>query len=164
MRTSNITCRTSDFERLAREAAAVVRREFNAKEFARLGDLRTWFDLPAAAAYLAVSEPTLSRCIKERTAPPSAKVGNDLRFTEMIRTPGLAPVALSLSRRRRISIPIERKIIRLEDAARVPELDSVTGCDFDIARNLEAQEHLRRSPSLCGRRLCRWAIVPERRK
>jgi excisionase family DNA binding protein len=78
MRTSN--CRLSDFERLIREATAVVRREFNAKEFAKLGAPRTWFDLPAAAAYLALSEPTLSRYVKERTAPPSVKVGNGPRF------------------------------------------------------------------------------------
>jgi hypothetical protein len=70
MRTSNITCRLSDFERIAHEAAATVRKESNAKEFAKLGEPRTWFDLRGAAAYLALGEQTLSRCVKERTAPP----------------------------------------------------------------------------------------------
>jgi hypothetical protein len=49
MRTSNNICHLTDFERLAREAAAVVRREFNAKEFAKLGRPRAWFDLQGAA-------------------------------------------------------------------------------------------------------------------
>jgi excisionase family DNA binding protein len=80
MRTSNITCRLSDFEQIAREAAATVCKEFSAKEFAKLGEPRTWFDLQGAAAYLALSEQTLSRYVKERTAPPSVKVGNGRRF------------------------------------------------------------------------------------
>lgn len=80
MRTSNDNGRLSDFEQLAREAAIAVCREFNAKEFARLGEPRTWFDLQGAAAYLAISEQTLSRYVKERTAPASVKVGNGRRF------------------------------------------------------------------------------------
>jgi excisionase family DNA binding protein len=80
MRASNIPSRLSDFERLAREAAAAVCREFNAKEFAKLGEPRTWFDLQGAAAYLAVSEQTLSRYVKEGIAPASVKVGNGRRF------------------------------------------------------------------------------------
>ena len=80
MRTSNTTSRLSDFEQIAREAAAVVCKEFNAKEFAKLGEPRTWFDLQGAAAYLAVSEQTLSRYVKEQTAPTSVKVGNGRRF------------------------------------------------------------------------------------
>ena len=72
--------RLSDFERLARVAAATVCKEFNAKEFAKLGEPRTWFDLQGAAAYLAVSEQTLSRYVRERTAPASVKVGNGRRF------------------------------------------------------------------------------------
>src|ERR1700676_1244248 len=80
MRTSNIASRLSDFERLPREAAAAVCKELNAKEFAKLGEPRTWFDLQGAAAYLAVSEQTLSRYVEERTAPPSVKVGNGRRF------------------------------------------------------------------------------------
>src|ERR1700730_14936451 len=72
--------RFSDFERLAREAAVAVCKEFNAKEFAKLGEPRTWFDLQGAAAYLVVSEQTLSRYVKEQTAPPSVKVGNGRRF------------------------------------------------------------------------------------
>jgi excisionase family DNA binding protein len=80
MRTSNIASRLSDFERLAREAAAAVCKELNAKEFAKLGEPRTWFDLQGAAAYLAVSEQTLSRYVEERTAPASVKVGNGRRF------------------------------------------------------------------------------------
>jgi excisionase family DNA binding protein len=80
MRTSSSTSRLSEFEQLAREAAAAVCKEFNAKEFARLGEPRTWFDLQGAAAYLAVSEQTLSRYVKEQTAPPSVKVGNGRRF------------------------------------------------------------------------------------
>jgi excisionase family DNA binding protein len=79
MRTSNTTG-LSDFEVLARVAAAAVCKEFNAKEFAKLGEPRTWFDLQGAAAYLAVSEQTLSRYVKERTAPASVKVGNGRRF------------------------------------------------------------------------------------
>ena len=80
MRTSNNNSRPSDFEQLAREAAAAVCKELNVKEFAKLGEPRTWFDLQGAAAYLAVSEQTLSRYVKERTAPSSVKVGNGRRF------------------------------------------------------------------------------------
>lgn len=80
MRTSNNNSRLSDFEQLAREAAAAVCKELNVKEFAKLGEPRTWFDLQGAAAYLAVSEQTLSRYVKERTAPSSVKVGNGRRF------------------------------------------------------------------------------------
>src|ERR1700749_3067447 len=80
MRASNTTRRLSDFKQLAREAAAAVCKELNAKEFAKLGEPRTWFDLQGAAAYLALSEQTLSRYVKERTAPPSVKVGNGRRF------------------------------------------------------------------------------------
>jgi excisionase family DNA binding protein len=80
MRTSNTASRLSDFEQLAREAAVAVCKEFNAKEFAKLGEPRTWFDLQGAAAYLALSEQTLSRYVKERTAPASVKVGNGRRF------------------------------------------------------------------------------------
>jgi excisionase family DNA binding protein len=80
MRASNTTSRLSDFKQLAREAAAAVCKELNAKEFAKLGEPRTWFDLQGAAAYLAVSEQTLSRYVKERIAPASVKVGNGRRF------------------------------------------------------------------------------------
>ncbi len=80
MRTSNDNGHLADFEQLAREAATAVCRELNAKEFAKLGEPRTWFDLQGAAAYLAVSEQTLSRYVKEQTAPPSVKVGNGRRF------------------------------------------------------------------------------------
>jgi predicted DNA-binding transcriptional regulator AlpA len=45
------------------------------REFAKLGEPRTWFDLQGAAAYLALSEQTLSRYVKENTAPLSVKVG-----------------------------------------------------------------------------------------
>jgi excisionase family DNA binding protein len=77
---SNTTHRVTDFEQLARETAAAVCKEFNAKEFAKLGEPRTWFDLQGAAAYLAVSEQTLSRYVKEQTAPVSVKIGNGRRF------------------------------------------------------------------------------------
>lgn len=80
MGASNTTSRLSDFEQPAREAAAAVCEEFNAKEFAKLGEPRTWFDLQGAAAYLAISEQTLSRYVKEQMAPPSVKVGNGRRF------------------------------------------------------------------------------------
>ncbi len=80
MRTSNTNSRPSDFEQLARDTAAAVCKEFNAREFAELGEPRTWFDLQGAAAYLAVSEQTLSRYVKEQTAPASVKVGNGRRF------------------------------------------------------------------------------------
>jgi excisionase family DNA binding protein len=80
VRTSNTNSRLSDFEQLAREAAAAVCKEFSAKEFAKLREPRTWFDLQGAAAYLVVSEQTLSRYVKEHTAPPSVKVGNGRRF------------------------------------------------------------------------------------
>lgn len=80
MRTSNNNGQFSDVEHLAREAAIAVCREFKAKEFARLGEPRTWFGLQGAAAYLAISEQTLSRYVKEQTAPPSVKVGNGRRF------------------------------------------------------------------------------------
>src|ERR1700756_1634933 len=80
MRTSDITGRLSEFEQLAREAASAVCKEFNARKFAKLGEPRTWFDLQGAAAYLAVSEQTLSRYVKQQTAPPSVKIGNGRRF------------------------------------------------------------------------------------
>jgi excisionase family DNA binding protein len=80
MRTSNNNSRLSNVEQLAREAAIAVCRELKAKEFAKLGEPRTWFDLQGAAAYLAISEQTLSRYVKEQTAPPSVKVGNGRRF------------------------------------------------------------------------------------
>jgi len=67
--TSNIPSRLADFQQLAREAAAIVCKELNAKEFAKLGEPRTWFDLQGAAAYLGISEQTLSRYVRERTAP-----------------------------------------------------------------------------------------------
>jgi hypothetical protein len=34
-------------------------------------------------------------------------------------------------------MPIERKIVVLDDSARVAELDSVAGCDFDVAQILK---------------------------
>jgi excisionase family DNA binding protein len=77
---SSTASRLSDFERLARERAAIAFKESNAKEFAKLGEPRMWFDLQGAAAYLVVSEQTLSRYVKERTAPPSVKFGNGRRF------------------------------------------------------------------------------------
>jgi excisionase family DNA binding protein len=77
---SNVYSHLSELQQLAREAAAAVCKEFNAKEFAKLGEPRTWFDLQGAAAYLAVSEQTLSRYVKEQTAPPSVKIGNGRRF------------------------------------------------------------------------------------
>ena len=80
VRTSNNANRLADLEQVAREAAAVICKELNAREFAKLGEPRTWFDLQGAAAYLAVSEQTLSRYVKENTAPPSVKVGNGRRF------------------------------------------------------------------------------------
>jgi excisionase family DNA binding protein len=80
VRTSNNANRLADIEQLAREAAAVICKELNAREFAKLGEPRTWFDLQGAAAYLAVSEQTLSRYVKENTAPPSVKIGNGRRF------------------------------------------------------------------------------------
>ena len=79
MRT-NFPDRLPEFEQLAREAAAAVCKELNAKNFAKLGEPRTWFDLQGAAAYLAISEQTLSRYVKEQTAPPSVKIGNGRRF------------------------------------------------------------------------------------
>jgi excisionase family DNA binding protein len=80
MPTSNTNNRRSEFEQLARTAAAIVCKEINAKEFAKLGEPRTWFDLQGAAAYLAISEQTLSRYVKERITPDSVKVGNGRRF------------------------------------------------------------------------------------
>jgi excisionase family DNA binding protein len=80
MPTSNTSNRLSEFEQLARAAAMIVCKEINAKEFAKLGEPRTWFDLQGAAAYLAISEQTLSRYVKGRIAPASVKVGNGRRF------------------------------------------------------------------------------------
>jgi excisionase family DNA binding protein len=81
MRASNSEhSRLSNFEQLAREAAIAVCKELNAKEFAKLGEPRTWFDLQGAAAYLAISEQTLSRYVKEQIAPKSVKVGKGRRF------------------------------------------------------------------------------------
>lgn len=79
MRT-NSPDRLAEFEQLARDTAAAVCKEFNAKDFAKLGEPRTWFDLQGAAAYLSLSEQTLSRYVKEQTAPPSVKIGNGRRF------------------------------------------------------------------------------------
>jgi excisionase family DNA binding protein len=72
--------RLADFEQLAREAAAAVCKELNAKDFAKLGEPRTWFDLQGAAAYLVISEQTLSRYVKDQTAPARVKIGNRRRF------------------------------------------------------------------------------------
>ena len=81
MRASNSDHRDlADFEQLARKAAIAVCEEFNAKEFAKLGEPRTWFDLQGAAAYLDISEQTLSRYVKEQIAPKSVKVGRGRRF------------------------------------------------------------------------------------
>ncbi len=70
----------ADLEQLARQVALTVCQEFYAKDFAKLGEPRTWFDLQGAAVYLAVSEQTLSRYVKEHTAPSSVKIGNGRRF------------------------------------------------------------------------------------
>jgi excisionase family DNA binding protein len=70
----------AEFRRLAHEAAIAVCKEFNAMEFAKLGESRTWFDLQGAAAYLGISEQTLSRYVKEQIAPKSVKVGRGRRF------------------------------------------------------------------------------------
>jgi hypothetical protein len=56
-------------------------------------------------------------------------------------------------------MPIERKIIPMDDAARVAELDSVVGCDFDVAqilklRSTDGDRQLVRPPAA-------WAIIPE---
>jgi hypothetical protein len=48
VRTSNNANRLADLEQLAREAAAVICKELNAREFAKLGEPRTWFDLQGA--------------------------------------------------------------------------------------------------------------------
>jgi excisionase family DNA binding protein len=77
--TSNGVDRPADLEQLARGAAAAICKELNAREFAKVGEPRTWFTLQGAA-YLAVSEQTLSRYVKENTAPPSVKLGNGRRF------------------------------------------------------------------------------------
>ena len=66
MRTSNNANRPAHLEQLAPEAAAVICKELNAREFAKLGEPRTWFDLQGAAAYLVVSEQTLSCYVKSR--------------------------------------------------------------------------------------------------
>jgi excisionase family DNA binding protein len=80
VRNSDGANRLANLKQLAREAAAVICKELNAREFAKLGEPRTWFDLQGAAAYLAISEQTLSRYVKEQTAPPSVKVGKGRRF------------------------------------------------------------------------------------
>ena len=80
MRNSNGADRPADIEQLAREAAAAICKEINAREIAKLGEPRTWFNLQGATAYLAVSEQTLSRYVKENTAPPSVKIGKGRRF------------------------------------------------------------------------------------
>jgi excisionase family DNA binding protein len=80
MRASNSSHHPSDFEQVIREAAIAVCKELNVRDFAKLGEPRTWFDLQGASAYLAVSEQTLSRYVKEHTAPPSIKIGNGRRF------------------------------------------------------------------------------------
>jgi excisionase family DNA binding protein len=80
VRTSNGANRPADLEQLAREAVAAICKEINAREFAKLGEPRTWFHPQGAAAYLAISEQTLSRYVKENTAPPSVKIGKGRRF------------------------------------------------------------------------------------
>jgi len=80
MRSNHPNRRLAELEQLASEAAAAVCKEFNAKDFAKLGEPRTEFDLQGAAAYLAISEQTLSRNVKEQAAPPSVKIGNGRCF------------------------------------------------------------------------------------
>ena len=62
--------RTSNNANRPRFGAACARgsccKELNAREFAKLGEPRTWFDLQGAPAYLVVSEQTLSRYVKSR--------------------------------------------------------------------------------------------------
>ena len=96
MRTSTAS-RLSDFERLAREAAAIVLTRSNAKEFAKLGEHRTWFDSQGAAAYLAVSKQTLSRYVEERIARPSVKIDNGRRFHRNDLDASMRAAASSLS-------------------------------------------------------------------
>jgi len=80
VRTSNNASRPADLEQLAREAAAVICKELNAREFAKLGEPRTWFDLQGAAAYLAVSEQTYSAAAHMRYCGRAAKsVIHDLK-------------------------------------------------------------------------------------
>ena len=66
VRNSDGANRLANLKQLAREAAAVICKELNAREFAKLGEPRTWFDLQGAAAYLAISEQTLSRTSKNK--------------------------------------------------------------------------------------------------
>jgi hypothetical protein len=51
-------------------------------------------------------------------------------------------------------MPIEGKIIPMDDAARVAELDSVVGCDFDVAqisklRSTDSDCQLVQPPAAC---------------
>ena len=109
VRTSNNANRLADFEQLAREAAAVICKELNAREFAKLGEPRTWFDLQGAAAYLA-----LSRYVKEKTAPPSVKVGNGRRFHRNDLDAWVRAGGILVSRRRKVQTPIKKSNPRTE--------------------------------------------------
>jgi hypothetical protein len=80
MRPSSSNSRLSSFDEVAREAAAIICIELNAKELAKLGERRTWFDLQGGAVSLAISEQTLSRYVKEKAATASVKIGNGRRF------------------------------------------------------------------------------------
>jgi excisionase family DNA binding protein len=86
-------------------------------EFAKLGEPRTWFDLQGAAAYLAVSEQTLSRYVKENTAPPSVKVGNGRRFHRSDLDAWIR--ASWRSRRRKVQMLISKSIPRAEDESQI---------------------------------------------
>src|ERR1700730_4241183 len=72
-------------------------------------DARTWFDLQGAAAYLAISEQTLSRYVKERIAPASVKVGNGRRFHRSDLDAWIRAGGIFASRRWRVPMPIETK-------------------------------------------------------
>jgi hypothetical protein len=61
-------------------------------------------------------------------------------------------------------MPIEGKIIPLDDSGRIAGLESVAGCDFDVAQILKLRSTDSDRRLLCSRRLHRRRSFPNRRK
>ncbi len=68
------------FTQRARAAGLAAAHEVIDKFLRTRAEPRTWFSLQQAAEYLAVAEQTLSRFVKEGTAPKSVKISAGRRF------------------------------------------------------------------------------------
>jgi hypothetical protein len=74
VRNSDSANRLANLKQLAREAAAVICKELNAREFAKLGEPRTWFDLQGASAYLAIQRAD-AQPLRQRTNGAAQREG-----------------------------------------------------------------------------------------